>query len=446
MMQFWVAARVRLLRPLSISLSEYSNRLYDTCLSATMTDSKIPSPSADGRLFSELYEAIINYIDSDDIPALRACSMTCKTFLLSSRPRLFYRINICRKDDADRFIEIICSAPPPTNPSSHVRYLHIEEGLARYDFEPRWASMALPILTAALLEVTVLEIYNLNWRVLDDKARTSLMSGFQKVEALQLLYAEFETVGLMDKLVSTFPSLTELDISQCYWSSETPTIPLPTTLQVLSLQASDSNHFGQLFSMAQHPRLRTIKFSDIEEDDVPDIGRLLNIIGSSLEHLDLDALGSIPGAQGSPLYLSDYLDLTCIIFATAVINLAGCVNLRSIEVNFGRVDQSGGSFNMDGLSTLFSQIISPNVVEIFVVIQVQVILDLDLIDWARLERTLINLKWAANLQKMQLLLFCNPHLIPAAAEFLRAHLPVLAAERGIVWVRSGSRSEVEIKC
>ena len=95
--------------------------------------------------------------------------------------------------------------------------------------------------------------------------------------------------------------------------------------------------------VAQHPHPRTIKLSDIEEDDVSHIGRLLKIIGSSLEHLDIytsAALGSIPNAPGSPLYLSDYLlDITCIIFATAQVNLADCVNLRSIEVNLGRVDQ-----------------------------------------------------------------------------------------------------------
>ena len=60
---------------------------------------------------------------------------------------------------ANGFIDIICSAPAAaaTNPSSHVRHLHIQEGCYRYQLELRRSKMALPILITTLLEITVLE-------------------------------------------------------------------------------------------------------------------------------------------------------------------------------------------------------------------------------------------------------------------------------------------------
>lgn len=127
-------------------------------------------------------------------------------------------------------------------------------------------------------------------------------------------------------------------------------------------------------------------------------------------------------------FLFDFLELT-LQFQTANINLACCVNLHSIHVNFERLNYGRypkTSLDMDYFCNLLSQIVSPHMVNVSFSITLQSITDLDRIDWARLEDFLTNSQWA-NLQKISIRLFAKfkSKLISAAAESFRDRLPVL---------------------
>lgn len=250
----------------------------------------------------ELHCAIIDCID--DPTTLSAYSLTCKAFLAASRRRLFCDIRLFKGDMAERFIEIICSTPAATNPSLYVRHLCIIEGLHVNTYGSRpsgWINMALPLLTTNLLEVTVLELENLDWSILDKKARNIFMSGFQKVKRLKIFSGYFDNPEQMIQFIRTFPSLMDLQISHTNWSHNlTPTIPLPTKLQVLSLP-SHYYRFERFLTTEQHPHLHTLILQSelyLSSEDIRAIGRFLNIIGSGLEHLDLGGLWDIRYAEG----------------------------------------------------------------------------------------------------------------------------------------------------
>ena len=261
-------------------------------------------------LYRELYDTIIDCID--DPITLGACSLSCKAFLPTSRRHLFHTIDLFNRDIANRFIDIICSAPAATNPSSYVRRLRIQEGCDLYEeFDPLWFNTALPILTTTLLEVTVLELENMRWNSLDDEVHTIFMSGFQKFKGLKMVFGKFQTSEEMYRLISTFPSLTHLEICEPYCTDHLtltiPLIPLPITLKFLSLPSDYSNHFEQLLSMEAHPHIHALELKFEYLADIRSIGRLLNMTASGLEHLDLDKLWSTRDAEGLLPFMFDFL-------------------------------------------------------------------------------------------------------------------------------------------
>ena len=174
------------------------------------------------RLPLELCYAIIDNVDNlderDHETTLRACSLTCRAFLPASRRRLFHRVFLYNASKADLFLNIICSAPVSTNPCSYVRCLRLD------DYQPRWVSKALPLLTTCLLEVTSLELRHVDRSTLDDMATTY---GFQKVERLRIFFRAINPLEQLSQFLATFPALTSLSVGGRFSTIDETPVPLP---------------------------------------------------------------------------------------------------------------------------------------------------------------------------------------------------------------------------
>ena len=240
----------------------------------------------------------------DDEDTLRACSLTCKAFLPTSRYHLFYRVRLGSRYIAQRFLDTICSTPSPTSPYQYIRHLCLLEG-QRGSYH-LWVNDALSLLTTRLLDVTILELESLQWNELDNTGRAMILSGFQRVERLKTIFSKFKTSEQMNQFITSFPSLTHLSCSQTYWETgDIPTVPLPQGLQSITLDSRQSMFFHQLLSLESHPRVCAVKFHHVLPDYIQNVGILLKTLGPDLEELDLGNLRSALGfnqsnAEGQP--------------------------------------------------------------------------------------------------------------------------------------------------
>ena len=233
-----------------------------------------------------------------DEDTLRACSLTCKAFLLASRYHLFYCVHLGNRHIAQRFLDTICSTPSPTSPYQYIRHLCLVEG--RRESHRLWVNKALSLLATRLLDVTILELDSLQWNKLDDTGRAMILYGFQRVKHLETIFSKFETWEQMNQFITSFPSLTHLSCSQTYWETGgIPTVPLPHGLQSITLDSRQSIVFHRLLSLESHPRVCAVKFHYVSLDYVQDVGTLLKTLGPDLEELDLGDLRCALGLNQS---------------------------------------------------------------------------------------------------------------------------------------------------
>jgi hypothetical protein len=229
----------------------------------------------------ELYELIIGHLH-DDKATLKACSLTCKTFLHLSRYHLFYKLRLCRPY-TERFLDAaIGSTHSPSSPGTYVRHLILFDDLNK----------ALPLLVPRLLNVTSLLLV-FDRDELGDTQRAMMLSGFQKVTSLDIRYCRFHTSAEMGELIASFPSLEYLCCSAMNWSEYAePVIPLPHSINKIALPVYQSTFFDQLLSLEPHPNVRAIELSNLEEPFIKEINKLLETLGSHLEDLQVGKTSS----------------------------------------------------------------------------------------------------------------------------------------------------------
>jgi hypothetical protein len=225
----------------------------------------------------ELYRLIIGHLH-DDKATLKACSLTCKTFLHLSWYHLFYQISLHERDlDTERF-GIIGSTHSSTSPCTYVRTLFL--------IESGWISN---LLTTRLPNVTTLTLL-FSWNELDNTQRAMMLSGFQKVTYLDISDSWFDTSAEMTELIASFPLLEHLCcFGMICWEYAEPVIPLPHGINKITLSADHSTFFDKLLRLEPHPDVRAIKLYNDEYtmDYTKKANKLLKTLGSRLEDLEL---------------------------------------------------------------------------------------------------------------------------------------------------------------
>jgi hypothetical protein len=227
----------------------------------------------------ELYRLIIDIL-YDDTDTLKACSLTCKTFLHLSRYHLFYDIYLYRGNDTKSFLDTIGSIHP-TSPGTYVRHLSLE-------VQDGWPN--IPLLTTRLPNVTSLDL-NFNFNE-DETGRLMMLSGFQKITFLNLDFCWFKTSAEMNEFIVSFPLLEHLCCPRLEWLKYAePTIPLPHSINKITLAAYHSTFFDQLLSLERRP-IRAIELSKITGNFMNELNKLLKTLGSQLEDLQICKINS----------------------------------------------------------------------------------------------------------------------------------------------------------
>ena len=142
---------------------------------------------------------------TQDKRTLFACSLTCKAFLSISRRTLF------------EFVELFW---PPADDSFDLRFVDLVQSSPELGAAVRRLVLSFPGITTEPLipnagadlvcgfpNVTFLRIRFMHWSTVDAESRTALLSGFQAVKRLDLLYPKFQSSHDAVGLISSFPNV-----------------------------------------------------------------------------------------------------------------------------------------------------------------------------------------------------------------------------------------------
>jgi hypothetical protein len=237
----------------------------------------------------ELWIAILKNLDGDqDKPSLIACSSSCKTLLSPSYCQLYRHVTLSSATTANLFIRTITSQslhPPAT----YVRRLFIccdDWNLQIFDL-----NSVIPILAQSLPAVTILRLVNECWSFAEfsPAAQSALSTGFQNVRELELSRIMFHTEDQMFEIFASFPSLTHL---ACFDGYHVPNpsrrlVPLPRGVKTIDISTLHLDAFYRLLCLEPHPDLHILRinFRDMRRTRVSAVGRLLKLLGPSLESL-----------------------------------------------------------------------------------------------------------------------------------------------------------------
>ncbi|ESK91574.1 hypothetical protein Moror_2569 [Moniliophthora roreri MCA 2997] len=256
-----------------------------------------------GPVFPKAIVARVISFLREDRQALKFCGLTCKRWLLLSRPYLFERIRINPTTNAEMFTTLL--QHPRQEIASHVQILQLDGGVASKDPNvPREWLQPLVDQLHTFTRVSTLQIRDINhlWFTTESKSWKRLWTPIPFLRQITHLDIE-DPLGLLDdmtQLSDLFPSLTSLTglrLTEPKTSSRkvinfTAKEP-PKTLSVLKLTKDEHSTCAhhQLwiwFTLTGARTLRNVELDMICARDFPSIGDCFYVIGKNLERLVID--------------------------------------------------------------------------------------------------------------------------------------------------------------
>ena len=270
----------------------------------------VVSPSwqmtAKTRLPPELVDQIIDHL-WDNQKALLACSLTCRTWVPSSRLHLFRSVRVCSAADCTTLSALISSAPVITR---CIQKFTVSADFSGTDGSEReeegsdtWIN-AVAVLVAKLERVHTLALSRLRWDVLSPGTKYAFATVFKNVKTLLLFEVRFHQSADVIRFLSAFPQLAELYFHGVSWTHESldpfseeqsnselltrNTEHMQLTYLFLDPQSSPTLVTEWLLKHPVEPRLRTIELCWREMEDARALGDLLRASGSTLERLQIE--------------------------------------------------------------------------------------------------------------------------------------------------------------
>ncbi|PIL24520.1 hypothetical protein GSI_14276 [Ganoderma sinense ZZ0214-1] len=354
------------------------------------------------RLPPELCDQTIDHL-WDDPDALRACSLTCKDWLPSSRYHLFRNVRLRHSDDVTRFRALLDSNPTI---APCVRKLSLSAeyncgGAARED--DAWVNSAAELFSV-LQHVTTLALARVRWHALSGRTRAAFTGLFKSVRQLFLFEVAFDTSRDVVAFLSAFPALRELYFHAVSWATDSPApfeledgsdAPLDTTSKIPRMQLSylflDPTSSPTLVTewLLRRPgshALQTIQLCWRELGSTKAVGALLRASGSALESLHVEFPS--PPSPSSPSSPS-HLDMDAL---RDDLSLAHNPQLRALH--FGGLDvraaQQGTRrlFPWVWVTAMLAQVHSRHLQELSFMLEIADVRDLRALDWARIDAAL----------------------------------------------------------
>jgi hypothetical protein len=268
---------------------------------------------SDPILPPELFDETLDHL-WDDPATLRACSLTCRAWVPTTRLHLFRTVRLSSEATCIQFSELLHSNPVVAR---CVRKLTIS---AQYSGigadnqaveDDKWvnASAGIARSLGAQSRISTLALSRLRWSSLEQSTRDAFKELFHGVKTLLLFEVRFHASGDVLEFLDAFPDLEELYFHAVSWDHESAA-PAGSasasdwlSMQTHALANDEKMHLTYLFLdprssptlvtewILSHPseqKLRTIQLCWREMDNTKALGDLLQASGSSLERLQIE--------------------------------------------------------------------------------------------------------------------------------------------------------------
>ena len=366
------------------------------------------------RLPPELWDQAIDHLWNDP-DTLRACSLTCKDWLPSSRYHLFRNVRLRHSDDVTRFRALLDSNPTI---APCVRKLSLSanydrsspDGAARED--DAWVNSAAELFPM-LRHVTTLALARVRWHALTGRTRAAFMGLFKSVRQLFLFEVSFDTSRDVVAFLSSFPALRELYFHAVFWATDSPAPfePEPEVGLDEPLQAADAPSEAprmQLSYLFLDPTssptlvtewllrrpgshaLQSIQLCWRELGSTKAVGDLLRASGSALESLHIE----FPAPASASFPLSSQSDSDSDALLRDDLSLVHNTGLRALH--FGGLDVRASDAArgfverrlFPWVTAMLSQVRSRHLEELSFMLEIADVPDLLALDWARIDADL----------------------------------------------------------
>ncbi|KAJ7089237.1 hypothetical protein B0H15DRAFT_981181 [Mycena belliarum] len=245
----------------------------------------LPSP-----LPPELFDIIIAQVQ-DDIHALAACGLVCRSWLVSSRYHILKTTPVSLSPgNAQQFIELVNH--PSSTFCTHVRSLELlSHNVSGGSFDAQWLDPIVGTL-ARLPCVTDMLIANIQWGQMNPRTKSTLLDGFPALTHLELWSMHFDSVSHLVQLICSKPLLHILGLDDLAWedpSFETSACRVPYGLHSLRLSnCYKRDILDWLVSHEALPPIHHVQLGAVHPEDTHSIGRFLARLGPDLFTLQLE--------------------------------------------------------------------------------------------------------------------------------------------------------------
>ncbi|KAI0928933.1 hypothetical protein AcV5_006345 [Taiwanofungus camphoratus] len=341
----------------------------------------------------ELFDETIDHL-WDDPKTLKACSLTCRDWVPSSRLHLFRTMRIYTAADCARFGALLKSASVI---AQCVRTLTISAEYNGVDSEGRaveddaWVNTAVGFL-AKLTRVNTLGLARVRWSALLPETQDAFFDMFRCVRTLFLFEVRFNASRDVLDFLSAFPYLGELYFHGVSWAHNSPRPMIPIgknagtsmsneqgrmqlTYLFLDPRSSPTLVTEWLLSHPSEQHLRTIQLCWREIENMKAVGDLLNASGASLEKLQIEFPAGVPEEAMLQNHLS----------------LANNTGLRALHFGGLNVEASRNFLSnqlFPWVTVMLSQIRSSRLQEVTFELEITSVHDLLHLDWERIGRDL----------------------------------------------------------
>jgi hypothetical protein len=259
----------------------------------------------------------------DDTHALAAMSLSCKTFLPSTRLHLFETLTLelnypYHWESVEARLEELTTASLSIAP--FVRHLDISapntylvNGVLNL-----WLKASFPLFTI-LRDITSLSV-RISWVEIRPETRRGMFACFSGLSELSLENSFFRNAVDVIETILQFPVLERLCLDDIYWLTDSTLAFGPIDARQLSCLRSLSIHeasidtlesmLGWFRSIDVVPPLHTLRVGDIILNNCATVGLFVRALGPALRHLEL-RFNCATGGMLNISFFCIYLSFQC---------------------------------------------------------------------------------------------------------------------------------------
>ncbi|KAF8532439.1 hypothetical protein JB92DRAFT_3103902 [Gautieria morchelliformis] len=239
----------------------------------------------------ELIDQVIDHLH-DDPPSLRACCITCRAWVPSARFHIFHDI-VLSAEHADA-LAVLLETSPHISPlvrsltiNGHLDKMH--KGLDYY------LEAVIPAIAPKLTRLKTLRVERVTLAKQHPKVLSALIHNFSTLQELHISVVLFNRFRDLAALIVAHPFLECLDLGAILWNFKSVTAEshvfqeypaLHSRLRCIKWHSISLSVIDWLSAYYHVLPVHTVtQISYISIHELPQMARLLQLIGSSLEHV-----------------------------------------------------------------------------------------------------------------------------------------------------------------